>query len=193
MENMRHRIFIAINLPEKIKKKLVSYQANWPELPIRWVKRENLHVTLVFLGYVLDEEIPEILETTREVAKRHEPFSINLNKICYGPPRKMPPRMVWAAGGKSEEFGKIQEELESLFLRPSPKDTLKLKKRQGSPHITLGRIRKWEFKQIEPEERPQIEGAISLSFPVNSIDIMEAFLKRTGAEYTVLESIPLGT
>jgi 2'-5' RNA ligase len=60
-----------------------------------------------------------------------------------------------------------------------------------TPHITLGRIRVWEFRQIEPEERPDIEKEISLSFQVNSIEVMESQLKRGGSEYTILKSCPL--
>ena len=63
---MRHRIFIAINLPEDIKKKLTDYQAKWLELPCRWTKKENLHITLMFLGYLSDEELLEILKILAE-------------------------------------------------------------------------------------------------------------------------------
>ena len=85
---MKHRIFIAINLPENIKKELLSFQLKWPDLPIRWVGPENLHITLAFLGYLSDEELVEVLRITREVTQRHQPFSITLNKILYGPPKK---------------------------------------------------------------------------------------------------------
>ncbi|MBI4101693.1 MAG: RNA 2',3'-cyclic phosphodiesterase, partial [Candidatus Nealsonbacteria bacterium] len=51
---MRHRIFLAINLPENVKKKLADFKSKWPDLPCRWTKAENLHITLVFLGSVSD-------------------------------------------------------------------------------------------------------------------------------------------
>jgi 2'-5' RNA ligase len=164
---MRHRIFIAINLPEEIKKELVKYQSKWPGLPIRWTKKDNLHITLEFLGYLSDDELVKVMQRTKELASKHKPFSISLCKICYGPPGKLPPRMVWVVGEKIKEFG-------------------------FSPHITLGRIRTWEWRKIEPEERPAIEEEINLNFGVNSIEVMESQLKRGGAEYTILESAPLG-
>ncbi|MCH8987167.1 hypothetical protein IIA94_03325, partial [Patescibacteria group bacterium] len=58
---MLKRIFIAINLPDAVKKELLSYKEKWAELftphrnevsgagPVRWVLPENLHITLVFL------------------------------------------------------------------------------------------------------------------------------------------------
>jgi len=60
-----------------------------------------------------------------------------------------------------------------------------------SPHITLGRIKTWQFRQIEPEERSEINEDIDLDFEVNSIEIMESQLKKTGPDFTILESCPL--
>ena len=187
---MRHRIFIAINLPEEIKKKLADYQSKWPELPIRWTKKENLHITLIFLGYLNDEELLEICKITKEVASRNELFSINLNKIHYGPPKKIPPRMVWVSGEKSSDFTVLRDDLERS-LATSDQVPFSPENRAFSPHITLGRIKTWEWRQIEPEERPEVNEEINLSFEVNSIDLMESQLKRGGSEYTILETCNL--
>ena len=187
---MRHRIFIAINLPEDIKKKLIGYQAKWPELPIRWTKKDNLHITLMFLGYLSDEELLEVLKSTKEAVSKHQPFFINLKKIIYGPPKKLPPRMIWAEGKKSKELGKLQKDLENSLLSSEAlaKEDLTIEARPYAPHITLGRIKAWEFRKIEPEERPEVNEEINLNFEVNSIEVMESELKRGGPEYTILES-----
>lgn len=184
----RHRIFIAINLPEDIKKKLSDYQSKWPELPVRWTKLENIHITLIFLGYLTNEEIPELCKIAKEVVSKYPQFTVNLNKICYGPPKKMPPRMIWVQGEKLKILSGLKEDLEKSLtenIRFSPEN------REFSPHLTLGRIKTWQWRQIEPEDRPEVEEDISLSFNVNSIEVMESVLKRTGPEYTVLESAEL--
>jgi 2'-5' RNA ligase len=49
-----------------------------------------------------------------------------------------------------------------------------------------------EFRRIEPEQRPEINEKINISFEVNLIEVMESQLKRTGPNYTILESCPLG-
>ena len=185
---MRKRIFIAINLPEEIKKKLSDYQSKWPELPCRWTKKENLHLTLFFLGYLTDEEVVEVCKITREVASKYNSFSISLDKILYGPPKKMPPRMIWVQGKKSKILSDLKEDLEKSLtenIRFSPES------REFSPHLTLGRIKTWQWRQIEPEDRPEVEEDISLSFNVNSIEVMESKLKRSGPEYITLESVEL--
>ena len=63
--------------------------------------------------------------------------------------------------------------------------------RSFSIHITLARLNAWEFQKIEPEERPMINEVVSLNIPVSSFEVMESTLKRTGAQYSIIESIPL--
>ena len=184
---MQHRVFIAINLPENIKSKLSDSRKKWPDLPCRWVRKENLHITLVFIGYLTDDELLKVLNIAKETAKNHEPFLIKLTKILYGPPKK-PPRMVWVEGEINEALGKLQTNLEnSLQEMPFEKES-----RAHTPHITLGRLREWEFRKMEPEEKPEVNEEISFHFFAESIELMESELKKTGPEYTILESIPLG-
>ena len=198
----RHRVFIAINLPEDVKKELVKYQEKWQELfrsisdresstksgPAKWTRNDQLHITLEFLGDLTDQEVGEVCKVSKEVATRHKPFDINLEKILYGPPKKMPPRMVWAEGEKSDELKDLKEDLEECLVeeinfRPEGKGFV--------PHITMARIQEWEFRKIEPEERPEINEEINLEFLVESIEVMESELKRGGPAYTVLESCEL--
>lgn len=186
---MRHRIFVAINLPEDIKKRLVAYQERWPELPCRWTKKDNLHITLFFLSYLSDEELGEACKIVSEAASKHKSFFVDLNKIIYGPVKK-PPRMIWVEGKKSKEFSLLRDDLEKSLLN-SEKLRFSPEGRAFSPHITLGRIKTWDFRRIEPEERPEVNEDISLSFEVNSVEVMESQLKRGGPEYTILEGVEL--
>ena len=183
-KNMRHRIFIAVNLPKEIRKQLVNYQSKWPELPIKWTKPENLHITLIFLGDVNDSEIVETCKISKEIIEQHYSFGINLNQICYGPPKKMPPRMIWVKGQKSQELSDLKKALESALLE---KVNFHQENRAFSPHINLGRIKTWDWSKIEPEERPEVNEIIDLGFEVGSIDVMESELKRDGPRYTILE------
>lgn len=184
----RHRVFIAINLPGDVKKALVRYQNKWPELPAKWTSQDNLHVTLAFLGHLTDAEIADVCKITEEVATTHNSFSINLNKVLYGPPRKMPPRMVWVEGEKSEEMAELKQELEEALMG---KISFRPEGRGFTPHITLARINEWEFKKIEPEERPEIAEDLNFTFTVESVEVMESVLKRGGPVYTTLESCSL--
>lgn len=182
---MPRRVFIAITLPEETKRELSSYQKNWPTLPCRWLKKETFHITLAFLGYLNDNELEEVLNITKEVALRHNPFLVSLKRVAYGPKKEIPPRLVQAEGERSPGFSNLKKDLDNSLAQ---KIGFSPGKREFLPHITLGRIKKWEWRKIEPEERPEVELNISLEFQVNSIEIMESHLKRTGAEYEILKA-----
>ena len=184
----KRRIFIAINLPEEVKKELQMYQSKWPELPVRWTKLGNVHITLVFIGDVEDKDVADVSRIIKEVALRHSPFSVHLTKVCYGPPDKMPPRMIWAVGDRSQEFTLLRDDLEKSLLA-SPHIHFPQEKRAFTPHITLGRMRLWEWQQIEPEERPEVAEELDMEWQVESVEVMESKLKRGGAEYTIIESV----
>jgi 2'-5' RNA ligase len=184
----RHRVFIAINLPEDIKKFLAKYREKWSELPAKWTAKDNLHITLEFLGDLTDQEIADACKIVKEVTKRHNVFSINLNKIIFGPAGKFPPRMVWAMGEKSKELSDLRSDLQKSLLesvRFSPEN------RGFAPHITLARISEWQFKAIDPDERPEVNEDINLIFTAETIEVMESKLKRGGPVYEILESCEL--
>ena len=116
-------------------------------------------------------------------------LSLKFKKICYGPSHKIPPRLIWLEIEENAELLKLAQELKKEMTKTGV--VTKMENRDFSPHITLGRIKVWQWRKIEPEERPDIEKEIKLEFQVSSVEIMESVLKRTGAEYTILKSLEL--
>ncbi len=192
--NMKRRIFIAINLPEDVKNKLAACRNEWADLPVRFTKKDSLHLTIVFIGYVADEEMLDICQKVRGVAKENYPFSLRFSRICLGPPGK-PPRLIWLEGEKNERLSRLKRKLEKVVF--SKENELGDSVDEGGgdkkflPHITLARIRQMEWKSLS-EEEPVIDQKISLDVPIGSIEVMESCLMRGGAEYIVLESAELG-
>ena len=181
---MKHRIFIAINLPEEIKNELMKYQEKWPDLPAKWTKKENMHITLNFLGNISEERLADIVEKVKEVAIRHSCFDVNFDKISYAPKDKIPPRMIWAQSTeKNLPLIKLKKDLDEKLNNFENKDF--------SCHITLARIRNFDWQKSDLEEIPNIEQDINLSFKINSIKIIESRLKRSGPEYSVIQSYNL--
>lgn len=184
---MKRRLFIAINLSENVKKKLIEYRQKWYNLDsklIRWVNKFNLHVTLVFIGYVSDDEMYNICNIVKETAKKHEPFFIKMERIILGP-LDAAPRMFWAEGEKSEELAKLQTDLENAI---AGKDYMKKEIRPYKPHIALARFRSPLLKSLPKE----INEPLKFEIPVETIEVMESGLKKTGAKYSILESVNLG-
>ena len=219
---MKRRIFIAINLPEKIKKRLKEYREKFNYLPVRWTKVPSLHLTLVFIGYVDNEQMLEACKITRKIAEDTEPFFINFKKIVLGPPGKEP-RMVWLEGEKSEELTRLRDALQEALFSADTGFNHK-ESRSFSPHITLARItphtliksqdsringgNKGSFIIDKNNQKgvgvkmgewrqtqinpAEIETDFSAPVEVNSIEVMESDLKFDGAEYATLEECPLG-
>ena len=181
------RVFLALNLPEKIKEELLNFQKLWPTLPCKWVKKENLHITLLFLGNLNETQLKELQKKAQEIALQFSPFFVFLEKITYGPQIKKP-RMVWVKVKREENLLKLEKKLkEEIFALPSFKYKQK-EEREFLPHITLARLKSWEFQRLDPQERPEIKEDLSLKFEARSFEIMESKLKRGGAEYFILES-----
>lgn len=191
---MKRRLFIAISLPESFKSKLIEYRQKWYNLDkksIRWVNKLNLHIALFFIGYVSDDEIYDICNIVKETAKKHESFFIKTERIILGPvydessTKQLTPRMFWVEGEKNEKLAKLQADLESAI---TGKDYIGKEIRPYKPHITLARFRSSLLKSLPKG----INEPFRFEIPVESIEVMESGLKKTGAEYLILESVNLG-
>ncbi|MDD5433251.1 MAG: RNA 2',3'-cyclic phosphodiesterase, partial [Candidatus Pacebacteria bacterium] len=174
------RLFIAINLPMELKRKLFGMQkeinSQFGEDYIKaglfkWVEMENLHLTLKFIGEVGDSQIPKITENIVNTIKNQKEFEIKTKQICYDS-EKQAPRLIWLVTERSKNLENLAKEFDVG------------KKFIG--HITLARVKEWIFKRIEPEERPNIMKSFEEIIPVKAIELMESVLKRTGPEYKII-------
>lgn len=188
---MQRRIFIAIEIPEPVKKRLMQKTEKWADLPVRWGRVENLHITLAFLGYLDDEKILGICDSVNNAVKNLEPFEIFLNGIIIGPSENQP-RMIWAAGEKSEELKILVEEIEKSLARldSARLGTFRREKKNFSPHATLGRIMKEKWAKLS--EKPEIDEKINFVIPVDKVEIMESVFEEGKRKYLLLESCPFG-
>ena len=199
------RIFTAINLPKEIKKKLVSYQKQWQDLPVRWTPPENLHITLVFIGDANQKQLEQIKGVSKKVGKACTSFSVKLYNITLGPPNSFP-RMFWVEGAyldkskqdkpparpersKKNSLQELHGTLEDSLVKVKNTGLQEKESRTYHPHITLGRIKQEEWKKMR--QQPTINEEISMEVPVDSFEIMKSELKSSGAEYSVVKSIKL--
>ena len=74
---MRKRVFIAINLPQNIKEELERLKKELkalfpPELRqiiFREVKKENLHLTLLFIGQIDQNQLIQISQILKKICR----------------------------------------------------------------------------------------------------------------------------
>lgn len=178
---MQRKIFIAINLDEKTKKFIRSKMSKWEEkLSLHWTEPENLHLTLVYLGFVSDEQLGRICEDLRETLQKQEVFDLEMNLFCWGPNDKKP-KMAWLKGGQNSRLSSLRNKIENSVF------DFEIDKKDFSPHITIGRIKRLKNK----EKLPKFEEKTKIILPVSGIDVMESILEGGRRKYLVMESIEL--
>lgn len=187
---MIRRIFIAIALPEQIKEEIARIQSGY-NLPVTWVKPENLHITLLFLGAVRADRVSQISLIVEKIAARHKPFSLFFGRIGYGPDSSIPPRLVWLEGEHNGDFENLKKDIDqalkkkNLYYLSGQTSDIKI-------HVTLGRIKQWEWSKVSPEERESVDQNTSFQLSVNEILIMESKLSPgRPPKYLLLQKINL--
>lgn len=133
------RTFIGVNISNEIKMELSRIQNVLKEmnLDVKWVKPENMHITLKFLGEIQKEKIKILQNDLTSVANRFKPFEINISGLGTFPDLRRP-RVIWIGidrGGS--ELKKmaifIENNLANIGLAKEDK--------KFSAHLTLGRVR----------------------------------------------------
>ena len=162
------RYFIGIALPDEISKELTTLQDNMSTLYTgNPVAQENLHVTLLFLGNVLKEELTEIRSTLRSVA--HPKFTLQLKNI------ETTSHVIWVTVPSTNLYTRIVSHL------PQHEQ-----KRDYTGHITLARVKEFSDKTaIKSLELPPI------SWTVTSFTLYGSQTFHEGPEYTIIEEFKL--
>lgn len=186
----RLRTFIAVEPGKAIRDRLVALQDSLAGLAqdVKWVEAENLHVTLLFLGEVVDKEIPKVCDAVGESVGRHSAFTMSVETLgCFGNPRR--PRTLWAGVGRgAQELCTLHDGLEAALCELG---CYRREDRKFTPHITLGRNR---------SDRPadKLAGALSKNagwkggeVEVREIHVMSSELTSDGPVYTVLSRAKL--
>ena len=184
----KKRIFIAAPIPPKIKEAILHLKEKdlFSKIRCRFTKKENLHITVLFLGSVEIEKLPLIIETTKEAIKKVplEEKEVFLNRVCFGPFSK--PRMIWVTG-ESEFLGKLSQTLKKEFEKKGI--FFKNKEREFLLHVTVARFQKGV---VLPKELKDFVLKVGWRFPLKRILVMESILKpKQQPDYIVLEEIPL--
>lgn len=157
------------------------------EQRINWVKPQNIHLTLKFIGDTHPDEIPQIIENIDIMVKRHKCFTMNFNSTgIFG--SRYAPRVLWLGMQNTpQELYDLEEDTLSTF------DKLGfIRDRQNFvPHITLCRIKdlceKQYFQKIVAgiEQKPYIEQN------VNEIILFQSILRPEGAIYKKIKGFDL--
>jgi len=187
------RAFIAIDLSPEIRNQLdellQNYRAQLPNIPIRWVAAQNIHLTLKFLGDVSVSNLSLLTEMIQKEISSHHQFDISVGGSGAFPNLRQP-RVVWVGVEAPPELTMIQNGIEVTTARLG----YLLEERPFSPHLTLGRVSRnassQDVKAISKALESTRVGFLGATC-VEKVHLYRSDLQPTGAVYTQIFSSSL--
>jgi 2'-5' RNA ligase len=187
----RLRTFIGIDLGEDIRDRCVALQETLARAAdgVKWVEADNLHVTLLFLGEVVDRDVPALCEVVADCCATHEVFPLEVAGLgSFGPPRR--PRTVWVGVGEGHaELVALHEALEKALLQLG---CYRREDRQYEPHITLGRVKNEGVNDRLVAALTRHAKWVGGTTEVDEVLVLSSELRPQGPVYTVLSRAKLG-
>jgi len=185
----RVRTFISVDVEdplildkiERIKETILATNAN-----LKPVERENIHLTLRFLGEIPVALIDEIYKVMLSV--KAEPFEIEIRGVGAFP-RITSPRVIWVGvvegADKLKEIHKqLETGLRKLGIRPDSKGF--------EPHITIARVKSARNKQRLIKVLYELEDIEIGKMIVTCIRLKQSILTFKGPIYKTLREVKLG-
>ena len=125
------RLFVALEIPERVRDRLVGLGGGVPGA--RWMTEDQLHLTLRFIGEV-DENVAHDIDDTL-VGLRAPGFTLELAGV--GEFGGKNPRALWAGVRPNDALIHLQKKIETALQRIG----LPAEERKFSPHVTLARLK----------------------------------------------------
>ncbi|MDD5455241.1 MAG: RNA 2',3'-cyclic phosphodiesterase [Candidatus Ratteibacteria bacterium] len=183
------RCFIAIPLPKYTHEELAKIQSQLKETKadVAWVKTDNIHLTLKFLGNVDETKIQLISQKLKDSLSKCVSFETDIGKLGAFPTLSNP-RVIWIGIDKNEDKIKNLQKITEEILGPFgfEKET-----RPFHPHLTLGRVRDKKNIQKLTEKLKSLPLPQLKPITVDKIILFQSILKPTGAEYNTLNEFQL--
>jgi RNA 2',3'-cyclic 3'-phosphodiesterase len=174
----RLRLFCGLRLPDETVEELSRWQAEaFGEAGgVRVLGREQLHVTLAFLGSRPAGELEAIATELRAAALAAEPATLTVKG--YRETRSVGMLVLDDEGGRATSLAvELHERLERLGV-------YERERREWLPHLTVIRFR----------ERPRLKPSLPElgPFVTSEAAVYMSVLRPSGAQYSVLESVGVG-
>lgn len=176
------RSFVAILPPPEVQEALARAARSLPVIGVRWVRPENIHLTLKFLGEIPEESTPQIDAALSEIARARSPFHIQPEGLgAFPSPQRA--RILWAGVGAGstdleELAATVDEALSSLGFERE--------QRSFRAHLTLGRARGRPARLEVAELGSRIPG-----FTAAALHLMKSAQGESGVYYESLAEYPL--
>ncbi len=174
------RLFVALPLPDAVAQSLFLVQSGLHNA--RWRKRENLHITLRFIGEVenhIAAEIDDMLSAIKAPG-----FDVQLHGMGSFGGRN--PHSVWAGVAPDQGLNHLQRKIEAALQRIG----LPPEQRKFKPHVTLGKLRATPRQDIINYLADHALFSTA-SFTVKDFTLYSSHLSPNGSLYTPERVYPL--
>jgi 2'-5' RNA ligase len=184
------RSFLAIELPEAIRRKIEEVQKDLKlsHADVRWVSPEKIHLTLKFFGSIDESRIDPIVKSIGGPTQTSSPFSLAVRGMGAFPHLKNP-RVIW--------MGLVDEkEILPSFQRELEKELRKIgfesEDRPFHPHLTLGRMKSNQGRDELIGRMEKYREEQFGDFQVEKVVLFKSDLRPSGPIYTPLKELRLG-
>lgn len=172
------RTFVALDLPKPLKIRLEQLTLKLASQiqGVRWVKPDNMHLTLCFLGETKPQKLPQLQQMLDVVAQGKRPFPLTLTQFgCF--PNCQNPRILWVGiGGAISPLKHLQKHIQTKTVELG----WQAEKRPYNPHLTLGRVKG------QPNNLRWHGGLDEAQWNVTAVTLYQSQLTPRGAIYTPL-------
>ena len=169
------RLFIASEIPEDVKEHIVKIQGNIDAAKnkIRFVNKDNIHLTLKFLGEVQPNNLEGIKNNLKKIA--FKPFSVVLDDIGVFPSENYI-RVVWVGLKPEEPVLELQKNIDEALKK------LFKKEKDFKPHLTIARVKYIEDKKQFVDKLKQIK-VDNKKIEVDNFKLVKSTLTLKGPVY----------
>jgi 2'-5' RNA ligase len=183
------RAFIAIDLPESVKSFLSEAQEALKSygFGVKWVRPQNIHLTLKFLGDTATADTDKIAEAMTLAAMNCPIVSLTAKGIGVFPNVRRP-RVIWAGlNGQVQTLANLQQTLNAHLANLGfATDT-----RAFKSHLTLGRVKGKIALDKMIAAIDNLKEFESESFETREVILFKSELRPSGAVYTRVQAIAL--
>ncbi len=186
---MAIRLFVAMDVPAGLKESLgkAIRETAGDTRGLKWVRLENIHFTLKFLGNVSEDKLERIAKVVSEVADDQEAMELSTGS-CGAFPQASRARVFWLGLERgSRELADLARKLDKRLAKLG----FAAEKRSFAAHITLARIRQpCDITELLEAwgNRDDVSG---WTWRGEELVLYRSVLERTGPTYTALERFKL--
>jgi RNA 2',3'-cyclic 3'-phosphodiesterase len=182
------RLFLAVPVPRPVEERLEEILRKVSGFrEVKWIGKEQLHITLRFIGNIDENSVPQLEGRVREAVSGFTPFESEIDGLGAFPNLNRP-RVLFLPVVRGEESYRGLEISVSLALEGMG---LKPEEREYHPHLTLGRVRG------NQDARAAVNFLLSLlpakvgPWKMDRLILFKSQLTSEGPVYTKLEEFEL--